>query len=111
MDKEADEKADKVAMEYRGAGAGRKPVLRNTSLKYISSASIGSVDKGVQIGQEYTLSGFKIFGKKQNNFHMKKSWTPKSDLNLTKIYFRNGKNSRLSLPYLGLQFESKLSKD
>ena len=73
MDKEADEKADKVAMEYRGAGAGRKPVLRNTSLRYISSASIGSVDKGVQIGQEYTLlSGFKIFGKKTKQFSHEK---------------------------------------
>ena len=53
----------------------------------------------------------KSLAKKQNNFHMKKSWTPKSDLNLTKIYFRNGKNSRFSLPYLGLQFESNLPKD
>ena len=107
MDKEADEKAVKVAMEYRGACAGRKPVLRNTSLKYISSASIGSVAKVSKLDKSihYCLA------KKQNNFHMKKSWTPKSDLNLTKIYFRNGKNSRLSLPYLGLQFESNLSKD
>ena len=112
MDKEADEKADKVAMEYRGAGAGRKPVLRNTSLKYISSASIGSVAKVSKLDKSihYCLD-LKSLAKKQNNFHMKKSWTSKSDLNLTKIYFRNGKNSRFSLPYLGLQLESNLPKD
>ena len=68
MDKEADEKADKVAMEYRGAGAGRKPVLRNTSLKYISSASIGSVAKVSKLDKSIHCLDLKSLAKNKTIF-------------------------------------------